>query len=153
MFATADDIEALLISAVIPESGARAIARESKPGVALDTRVADDESEIPVGVTKIGGRPDLPGGLAWSIRPLYHGAMERAAQYREDAERPDNWRKAATQERKDAYRAQAARRMEMVSRAAPLSFVAQFNRKDLCAVGDLDPDTPKSGRLLLFYDR
>ncbi|GGB07480.1 hypothetical protein GCM10011491_39420 [Brucella endophytica] len=41
---------------------------------------------------------------------------------------------------------------EMVGKSLPLSFIAQFDLGALSAEPGFDPDLPKSGRLLLFYD-
>ena len=152
MFLTSADIEAELNSAGLEAADAGAIAQISRPGVWLETRAAED-SDIPIGATKIGGRPDLPDGVDWPTRPLYHDADARAARYREDAERPDSWwKKGSTKERRDAYRAKAARLMQIVSNPAPLSFIAQFNFEEIWAAGPIDPDMPKTGLLSLFYD-
>ena len=46
-----------------------------------------DEAAIPLGASKIGGRPDLPPGMAWPTRPAYPDAAERAAGHRREADR------------------------------------------------------------------
>lgn len=125
MFSTAAEIEASLISAGLSDEDARALADASKPGVWLHTRTAG-ESEIPIGATKIGGRPDLPEDAESPIRPLYPDAVARTAQYRKDAERPDSWWKAATQERKDACRAGAANGDRLKAGAAFFRRAVQF---------------------------
>lgn len=42
---------------------------------------------IPIGATKVGGRPDLPAGMAWPVRPAYANAAEMAQEARDQATR------------------------------------------------------------------
>ncbi|MGJ3240767.1 MAG: DUF1963 domain-containing protein [Anaerolineae bacterium] len=45
----------------------------SRPSIRAETIPVSDEVMIPLGQSKIGGRPDLPIGLDWSQMPPYKG--------------------------------------------------------------------------------
>ncbi|WZB74238.1 hypothetical protein WJ972_25470 [Achromobacter insuavis] len=59
---------------------------QARPALLLAT-TAGDEDAIPLGASKIGGRPDLPPGMAWPTRPAYSDAGARAAGHRQEADR------------------------------------------------------------------
>jgi uncharacterized protein YwqG len=123
---TSLDIKAALLDVGLSERSARNIARLSKPSVALRSRPADREDAIPLGATKIGGRPDLPASVPWPWREPYVDAEDRGKYSREVG--------------------------RAAARACPLSFVAQIDLAEVAAAGPTDPDLPSEGRLLLFYD-
>lgn len=56
------------------------ILTTARPALMLAAHPADDTT-IPPGMSKIGGRPDLPPGRPWPIRPAYadNGALAKAA--------------------------------------------------------------------------
>lgn len=76
MFHTQDDIRNNLIEAGIDATIANLLAQQAKPAVWLETHEVDVEAKIPIGATKIGGRPDLPANVAWPVRPAWPDAEE-----------------------------------------------------------------------------
>jgi uncharacterized protein YwqG len=158
MFARQEDIFSALLSASLEEgslteSEAKLLAAQARPGLWLQTNRLANESDIPLGATKIGGRPDLPTNISWPIRPAYTNANGRALQYQNDHDRlkssPPNWISAdQLPNALEDYR----KRIKAVSGVYPLGFIAQIDLVDASAAGALDPDMPNSGRLWLFYD-
>ena len=135
-----------------PDSVARQLATLAKPCISLETRSAHEESEIPLGATKIGGRPDLPQGMDWPVRQAYPDAEKRAAEYREDATAPNSKWDWATAEQCDSFRRDNTQMIDLVENPFPLEFIAQINLEEVRCAGPLDPDIPKSGLLSIFYD-
>ncbi|MCC6462716.1 MAG: DUF1963 domain-containing protein [Saprospiraceae bacterium] len=85
---------------------------------------ATDEKNIPVGQTKIGGRPDLPTAITWATETsLAHSTEERFLGF----DRPKE-----------------------TTATKPLSFIAQINLSET-APFDLDNVLPKTGILYFFY--
>jgi uncharacterized protein YwqG len=158
VFARHEDIVSALLSAKldegsITESEAKLLAAQARPGLWLQTIRLANESDIPLGATKIGGRPDLPINFAWPIRPAYTNADDRALRYQTDHDRlkdsPPDWISAEQLPKVlEDYR----KRIKAVSGDYPLAFIAQINLADTSAGGTLDPDIPKFGRLWMFYD-
>jgi uncharacterized protein YwqG len=79
-------LHASLASAGIAGHVAFRIVDTARPAMMLSTRPADEDA-IPLGATKIGGRPDLPRGLPWPERPAYGNAGELIKEARSTAER------------------------------------------------------------------
>jgi hypothetical protein len=136
-------IESLRASG-ISASDAKAIAVRAKPYVQLECTSVQDEIEISLGVTKIGGRPDLPIGMEWPWRLPYPDHAQRLEDFRaafEDfrADPPLDFEDFATPVRRAAE-------------PAPLAFIAQADLAAVWRAGPLDPDIPREGRLLFFYD-
>lgn len=96
----------------------------------LTFRPAKDQPNAPGG-TRIGGRPDLPPGLAWPRRPLPAHAEEIAARGNAEA----------------AAEMRAHFRLE-----APFAFLAQIDLAEAAALGPAARALPDHGRLLSFYD-
>lgn len=82
LFKTAAEIDGSLRAAGVHVADAMALAASSKPYIWLETSEVDDEAEIALGATKIGGTPDLPATMPWPWRPPYpdHEQRVEAAQ-------------------------------------------------------------------------
>jgi len=152
MFRTIDDVRNDMAEVGIADAEADLLARRARPAVWLQTRNVNDEAEIAIGSTKLGGRPDLPAQVAWPMRPAYPDASERAKRRRWDLAEPDKAWSWATPEQRETFRQQALNHIRMVESEQPLSFVAQINLAEMWAAGPLDPDLPRQGVLSIFYD-
>ncbi|MEX3015667.1 DUF1963 domain-containing protein [Gymnodinialimonas hymeniacidonis] len=97
------------------------------------------EDEVPLGASKIGGRPDMGADLPWPIRAPYEGVVEAVANW------PEALRNIYSPEWIDAY-------IAYNSAPAPLGFIAQFDLDTLSSRSGFDPNLPRTGRLLLFTD-
>jgi hypothetical protein len=125
-FADRAALEHALLDSVIEPADVRVLVDAAAPAVWLRTTPCDDDT-IPVGATKLGGRPDLPPDLDWPMRPRYADAdrlMRRPNDPPLYLVHPDD--------------------------PAPLGFVAQVSFTAMA--GKLDPDMPVHGVLSLFYD-
>lgn len=83
------DVPALrssLLDAGLPADATTRIVQSARPALMLAATPAD-ENAIPLGATKIGGRPDLPAHLPWPERPAYPNAAELAREALDGAER------------------------------------------------------------------
>jgi hypothetical protein len=58
----------------------------SRPALMFAATATPDDL-IPIGATKVGGRPDLPPGMVWPVRPAYANAAEMAQEARDQATR------------------------------------------------------------------
>jgi len=148
---TTGDIRDDLVKAGIDEASAGLLAQQAKPAVWLQTRSIDDEAEIAIGATKLGGRPDLPAGIAWPVRSAWPDAEERTQSLRELAADPDAW-SWAKPERREEIRQDTLERIRRIESEQPLSFVAQINLAEMWEAGPLDADMPRQGILSIFYD-
>ncbi|MBR1254632.1 DUF1963 domain-containing protein [Bradyrhizobium sp. AUGA SZCCT0240] len=151
-----------------------ALAARSKPYIWLETAPANDEVEITLAATKIGGTPDLPVTMPWPWRPPYPDHEQRVEEMQTgvtlfnpqdmaalQAETLEEFRKllpsafegfAADSAKVDFnldFLVEDARR---TAEPAPLQFIAQVDLADVWSTGPIDPDIPRDGRLLLFYD-
>ena len=77
MFTSEDQIAAAIIAEGLEAQDAQRIAKQARPCVWLETNSVGDEAQIPLGATKIGGRPDLPAGQDWPVRPPLSGGRTR----------------------------------------------------------------------------
>jgi uncharacterized protein YwqG len=75
-----------LIKANHLEQYAETIVSLLKPSIRLRTHPVKDEAELPIGHSKIGGRPDLPDGISWPL--ANHNPLEFIAQIRLDDVQP-----------------------------------------------------------------
>jgi hypothetical protein len=89
--ATTERVAASLAEAGLSPATIRDILRSACPALMFAAEPAD-EARIPIGATKIGGRPDLPPGMAWPERPPYDDggalakeALDGAARFHADA--------------------------------------------------------------------
>ncbi len=152
------DLDALRRSLDDIDLPADVVARllaQARPALVLATAAAD-EAAIPLGASKIGGRPDLPPGMAWPTRPAYPDAAERAAGHRREADRllaeskkKGSWMTPAQGER---FSADARARADAVETTFPLTFLGQFDLATLSREPGFDAALPREGRLLVFYD-
>lgn len=128
------------------------LAEAARPGLWLRTGAVADEVQIPIGATKIGGRPDMPAGMPWPMRPAYPDAAQRAARHARNAERPDREYSWTTPDNIAVFRRDFREMSEVVAQPFPLQFIAQLNLGDLARAGTLDPDLPSSGLVSIFFD-
>lgn len=89
--ATTERLMASLAEAGLSSAAIRQLLPSACPALLLAAEPAD-EATIPIGATKIGGRPDLPPGMAWPERPPYDDggalareALDHAARFHADA--------------------------------------------------------------------
>jgi uncharacterized protein YwqG len=148
VFRTIEELEADLVRANIARHDARLIAEQARPAVWLETELVSDDS-IALAATKIGGRPDLPAGVSWPIRPAYPNAEERTRLLRSSLAKPEEitWATPA-----DETRRENRLRINAIENPWPLDFVAQINFEQMWQAGPLDPDMPRDGLLSIFYD-
>jgi uncharacterized protein YwqG len=178
LFKTAAEIDRSLRAAGVRVADAMVLAERSKPYIWLETAPVDDETEIALGATKIGGTPDLPATMPWPWRAPYpdHEQRVEAAQAGADlfnsqdmaahqAEMLEEFQKLLLPGEFEAFAAESTKvdhsnfnldfLVEAAQRTrepAPLGFIAQVNLADVWFAGPVDPDIPREGRLLLFYD-
>jgi uncharacterized protein YwqG len=173
-----------LLAAGVSAANAQALAAKAKPYVRVECKRVNDEAEIALGATKIGGAPDLPAGTAWPWRPPYPDHGQRLEDLRDAIDSMnqrvevesfgpqtiDQIKKALPPEAfgeqveefvaslKKRYESihfpfeDFARDMRRTAVAAPLAFIAQLDLAAVWATGPIDPDIPREGRLLFFYD-
>jgi len=160
MFTSKDQIEASLRAAGVSPARAAMLAAKARPCVRLETFLQPEGDGFSLGGTKIGGRPDLPAGTAWPLRPPYPSTSAPAGA---DPGIPaDELRKVYADAYKDlpdvprpdveALIAENADRAAAATEIRPLSFVAQVNLAQIHGTNPLDPAIPTAGRLLFFYD-
>ncbi len=133
----------------------RTLAAQARPAILISTSSCD-EGELPLGVTKIGGRPDLPADMSWPNRPAYPDAENRAAAHRREADRllansrkPNSW---MTPEQGDRFSRERRNKADAIEKEFPLAFLGQFDLAELSTFEGFDPAFPDHGRLLVFYD-
>lgn len=131
------------------------LAAQARPAILLLTAECEEDS-IPLGASKIGGRPDLPRGAAWPTRPPYPDGAKRAEEHRKkadrllaDSKRPRSW---MTPEQGERFSAECRAKANAVETEFPLAFLGQFDLAELTREKGFDAAFPCEGRLLLFYD-
>jgi uncharacterized protein YwqG len=150
-----DDLVLSLSESGLSDDIVSRLAAQARPAVLLVTSETD-EDELPLGASKIGGRPDLPSGMAWPVRPPYPDASRRAERHRRRAERllgesrkPRSW---MSPQQGDRFSRELEARANAVEAPFPLSFFGQFDLSEFAREEAFDPTLPAEGRLLLFYD-
>jgi hypothetical protein len=183
-FATTAEMVNALRAAGVNATDAQALAARAKPYSQIECARADDEAEIALGATKIGGAPDLPAGMPWPWRSPYPDHQQRLEDLRHAIDRMnqrvetesfssetiDEIKKAlppgAFNEQIEEFVASLKKSYESMhfpfedfandlrrtSVAAPLAFIAQIDLAAVWSAGPADPDIPRDGRLLFFYD-
>jgi hypothetical protein len=178
LFKTAAEIDGSLRAARLRASDAMALAARSKPYIWLETAGVDDEAEIALGATKIGGTPDLPATMPWPWRPPYPDHEARVAEAlagvdlfnprdmaAHQAEMLEEFRKLLPSSELEAYAAESAKvdfsnfnldflveDARRTGEPAPLQFIAQVDLAEVWLAGPVDPDIPREGRFFFFYD-
>ncbi len=150
-FTSSEDLARSLATKGIDKAMCEKLAGLAKPMVWLRTRPSADEGDISVGATKIGGRPDLPTGMAWPSRPAYPDGDARKKEFAAQVSQIDTYTWASRAQREE-MRTEAKAMASMVERAFPLSFIAQINLADVRSAGPVDPDLPDTGLISIFYD-
>ncbi|EDP9822451.1 DUF1963 domain-containing protein [Salmonella enterica subsp. enterica] len=150
MFASKGEIVQSLCEVGVDATEAVMLAQQARPAVELRVHPVADESTIPIGATKIGGRPDLPAGMEWRWRGPYPAeCMDHLRQCIADPEKTWFW---AEPEQRVEFLEDSKRALFAAESSFPLPFVAQINFAEMWAVGELDADMPHEGMLYLFYD-
>ncbi len=57
------------------------LMQHARPSIRVETQRVNDESQIPVGMSKIGGRPDLPAGINWPVNDHTGQSLAFIAQF------------------------------------------------------------------------
>jgi len=153
------------VSGQFPEDVAKAIAALAKPSLQLELDDEEPEDKIPLGLTKIGGRPDLPPGAEWPMRPAlldvaagYLNANPETFDWSFLDTLPDDIASSITPEMR--ANAEAASKYsdpdlaDFYTKPGPLPFLAQISFDDMAKHGVLGalPYLPTSGILYIFYD-
>ncbi len=150
-----DALQRSLADTDLPRAVIDRLLAQARPALLLAT-TAGDEDAIPLGASKIGGRPDLPPGMAWPTRPAYPDAGARAAGHRQEADRllADSKKKGSwmTPAQGVRFAADARARADAVETTFPLTFLGQFDLATLSRQAGFDAAWPSEGRLLVFYD-
>lgn len=153
--ANQDALRQSLADTGLPDAIIARLAEQARPAVVLTTGAVDEDA-LPLGASKIGGRPDLPRGTAWPTRPAYPDAGERAQAHRKEADRllAQSKKRGSWMTRADGelFSAERRRRADAVETEFPLSFLGQFDLADLSSQAGFDVALPREGRLLVFYD-
>ncbi len=153
MFETPEAIAKTLCEAGCSSDASARIANAAKVIAAFEP--VQPEAALALGASKLGGNPDLPTAYPWPHRPAWPDARRRAANYENDIARwthnPPSYLQPS---RRQALIDEARLAANLVKEEAPLHFVGQIDLADATrAAPDVDPDIPREGRLLLFYDR
>jgi Domain of unknown function (DUF1963) len=131
------------------------LAEQARTAVCLITESVDD-ARIVVGVSKIGGCPDLPRALAWPSRPAYPHSVDLARDHERQAQlminqaaEPGCW---MTPDQAAEFAGELRAKASAVARGFPLAFIAQLDLVELANEPGFDRRLPDIGRLLFFFD-
>lgn len=139
LFATIDDASSALMShAGLSRAEADTFTKRARPAITFRRRITD-ESDVPLGTSKVGGRPDMGADIPWPIRAPYPGINAVIDAY------PEILQTIHSPEWFAAHRA-------YLSAPAPLAFIAQIDLDAMAPRAGFDTDLPNTGRLLLFTD-
>lgn len=152
MFTSINQLHKALLNANIPDNEAKKLSSLSKPCIWIQTEKVENDSEIKVGATKIGGCPDLSSGTSWPLRPKYPDASKRSNEYTINSKKDDSYWSWATPEQCVKFRDDYLQMASVVEKSFPLTFITQINLADAWGTGPLDSDFPKSGIISIFYD-
>ncbi|SCB16315.1 DUF1963 domain-containing protein [Rhizobium hainanense] len=129
-FLTKEDIRRALADENLSQFEDRVLATV-KPAIDFVRRQRKDK-DLPIGISKMGGLPDLPTGFRWPTR---------TALAHETGNEPTTSRDIYDQMREEARR-----------REFSLAFFAQLNLNTLSLEAGFDLDLPDSGILYIFED-
>ena len=130
--------EALTLGAGLSQSAANAFLTRARPAITFRRR-RSPETDMPLGASKIGGRPDMGADIPWPIRAPYPGIDAIIDAY------PEVMKRIYDEAWFVAHRA-------YLSAPAPLAFIAQMDLDTLSQRDGFDDALPTEGRLLLFTD-
>jgi hypothetical protein len=139
-----------LRAAGVSAADAQALAAKAKLYVRVECERAGDEAEIALGATKIGGAPDLPAGISWPWRPPYPDHERRVEALQGFVGRMKE--EGGFEDYIVSFERKVAEDARWIAAAAPLTFIAQIDLAAIWRAGPIDPDIPREGRLLFFYD-
>ena len=141
LFGSPDEVSKAISEAGLQEWHDQLLA-SARPTVQY---VADSErgDTAPIGVSRMGGTPDLPPTLTWPLRPPYTDAKTRNAEIRYHP---------AVRLRSPDYQLQNDRRNKIIGMDARLPFIAQIDLAEAWRIQQFGCALPKHGRLLFFYD-
>jgi hypothetical protein len=130
MWSTREQLETVLAQARLGEWSPR-LAAAARHAIILEPGPIEEGADAPIGVSRLGGMPDLPPEVPWPWRPaLPSGGWK---------ELPQNLQELLHLE------------MAHEARSWPLSFIAQIDFAEIHSAGGLE-GFPSSGRLLFFCD-
>jgi uncharacterized protein YwqG len=156
-FRTLEELGASLASAGISASNQRILLALARPAIALGSKAAEDK-DIAIGVSKIGGAPDVPPGFTWPTRgPVKDDGHLKALQdiIAQRKSRTFGGGDRTEQQYLDGIaltEREFNAKSKLYKSEAPLTFLMQLDLAELVALGPIDPDYPREGRLLVFYD-
>jgi Domain of unknown function (DUF1963) len=128
MYSSIDEARNALAAVFVPPTVETVLAA-LVPTIGFE--LAENQSEPPLGTTRIGGTPDLAHDVNWPLRPVPPVI--------------DSIVDAGGSAHGDHIR-------EHLSRELPFDFVAQVDLAEAAKLGNIAKDLPNEGRLLFFCD-
>jgi uncharacterized protein YwqG len=158
MWSNAFELTAALEAAGLRDWAPR-LAERARPCIILAPGAIEDGVNVTVGVSRLGGEPDLPADLTWPVRPplrlqgqsTFSGAVPLrvllgSRHWAHRLLRTQRWKQAV-----ETWQGLGQAETAIRNRSWPLSFVAQIDFGELHAVHALE-GFPAAGRLWLFCD-
>lgn len=140
-FANLESAEDQLAQAGLRGPTVQALLDEARDAL-MFTRTLRDDVAVPIGISKLGGAPDLPAGMAWPHRGAYGNAPAMIARM-ETIHGPTGY--VPNAELLAFYTAHW-------SAAAPLSFLGQIDLEAMALVTPFEAGIARKGHLLVFAD-